>query len=155
MADPADVAAVEALLGRAPQADFEVVVRDASGAPVVIRNAPLLDDGTPMPTRYWLVGAEERAAIGRLESSGAIDVAEAEIDEAELAAAHDAYAAERDAALPAGHTGPVPTGGVGGTRRGIKCFHAHWAWYLAGGDDPVGRWIERRLQQLQQPQQPG
>ena len=145
MADPADVAAVEALLGRAPQADFEVVVRDASGAPVVIRNAPLLDDGTPMPTRYWLVGAEERAAIGRLESSGAIDVAEAEIDEAELAAAHEAYAAERDAALPAEHSGPVPTGGVGGTRRGIKCFHAHRAWYLAGGDDPVGRWIEARL----------
>jgi hypothetical protein len=145
VADPADVAAVEALLGRAPQADFEVVVRDAAGSPVVIRNAPLLDDGTPMPTRYWLVGAEERAAIGRLESSGAIDVAEAEIDPDELAAAHAAYAAERDAALPAGHTGPVPTGGVGGTRRGVKCFHAHWAWYLAGGDDPVGRWIEARL----------
>ena len=145
MADAVDVAAVEALLGRAPQADFEVVVRDACGGPVVIRNAPLLEDGTPMPTRYWLVGAEERATIGRLESSGAIDVAEAEIDEAELAAAHAAYAAERDAALPAGHTGPVPTGGVGGTRRGIKCFHAHWAWYLAGGDDPVGRWIEARL----------
>ena len=145
MADPADVAAVEALLGRAPQADFEVVVRDAAGGPVVIRNAPLLDDGTPMPTRYWLVGAEERAMIGRLESEGVIDVAEAEIDPDELAAAHAAYAAERDAALPVGHDGPVPTGGVGGTRRGIKCFHAHWAWYLAGGDDPVGRWIEVRL----------
>ena len=145
MADPADVEAVEALLGRAPQADFEVVVRDAAGTPVVIRNAPLLDDGTPMPTRYWLVGAEERVMIGRLESEGVIDVAEAEIDPDELAAAHDAYAAERDAALPAGHHGPVPTGGVGGTRRGIKCFHAHWAWYLAGGDDPVGRWIEARL----------
>ena len=83
--------------------------------------------------------------IGRLESEGVIDVAEAEIDPDELAAAHAAYAAERDAALPAGHVGPVPTGGVGGTRRGIKCFHAHWAWYLAGGDDPVGRWIEGRL----------
>ena len=145
MADPADVAAVEALLGRPPQAEFEVVVRDAAGGPVVIRNAPLLDDGTPMPTRYWLVGAEERAMIGRLESEGVIDVAEAEIDPDELAAAHAAYEAERDAALPPGHDGPVPTGGVGGTRRGVKCFHAHWAWYLAGGDDPVGRWIEDRL----------
>ena len=44
-----------ARLGREPQAAFEVVVRDAVGRPVVIRNAPLLDDGTPMPTRYWLV----------------------------------------------------------------------------------------------------
>ena len=145
MASQADIEAVEALLGRAPQADFEVVVRDDAGQPVVIRNAPLLDDGTPMPTRYWLVGAEARTVIGRLESSGVIDVAEAEIDEDELAAAHAAYAADRDAALPADHDGPVPTGGVGGTRRGIKCFHAHWAWYLAGGDDPVGRWIEARL----------
>lgn len=145
MADPADIEAVAELLGRAPQADFEVVVRDDDGAPRVIRNAPLLDDGTPMPTRYWLVGAKDQALIGRLESTGAIDVAEAEIGDAELDRAHAAYAAERDAAIPDGHEGPVPSGGVGGTRRGIKCFHAHWAWYLAGGDDPVGRWIEDRL----------
>lgn len=141
MATAADIEAVRALLGRAPQADFEIVVRDERGDPVVIRNAPLLDDGTPMPTRYWLVGAEARAEMGRLESAGLIDVAEAEVDAAELAAAHDRYAAERDAAIPPDHDGPVPTGGVGGTRRGVKCFHAHWAWHLAGGDDPVGRWI--------------
>ena len=98
-----------------------------------------------MPTRYWLVGRRRARRIGRLESIGAIDVAEAEIDDDELAAAHAAYAAERDAAIPEGHDGPVPSGGVGGTRRGIKCFHAHCAWYLAGGDDPVGRWIEAAL----------
>ncbi len=145
MADPADIEAVAQLIGRPPMGEFEVVVRDSTGAPVVIRNEPLLADGTPMPTRYWLVGAEARSMIGRLESTGAIDQAEAEIDPDELARAHAAYAAERDAAIPAEHHGPVPTGGVGGTRRGIKCFHAHWAWHLAGGDDPVGRWIERRL----------
>lgn len=145
MADQADIDAVHELLGRVPQAEFEVVVRDDSGGPVVIRNAPLLDDGTPMPTRYWLVGAADRVTIGRLESSGVIDVAEAEIGDAALDAAHAAYEAERSAALPEDHDGPVPTGGVGGTRRGIKCFHAHWAWYLAGGPDPVGPWIEARL----------
>lgn len=147
MADQADIDAVAEQIGRAPQADFEVVVRDDQGRPVVIRNAPLLDDGTPMPTRYWLVGQHDRAVIGRLESTGAIDVAEAEIDDALLADAHRRYAAERDAALPEGHQGPAPSGGVGGTRRGIKCFHAHWAWHLAGGDDPVGRWIEAVLEQ--------
>jgi hypothetical protein len=62
-----------------------------------------------------------------------------------VAEAHLAYAAERDAALPADHTGAVPTGGVGGTRRGVKCLHAHYAWYLAGGDDPVGRWVAEQL----------
>ena len=46
---------------------------------------------------------------------------------------------------PREHVGPRPTGGVGGTRTGVKCLHAHWAWHLAGGDDPVGRWIERQL----------
>ena len=36
-------------------------------------------------------------------------------------------------------------GGVGGTRVGVKCLHAHYAYFLAGGDDPVGRWVEARL----------
>ena len=56
-----------------------------------------------------------------------------------------AYAAERDAALPPGHAGPRPAGGVAGTRVGVKCLHAHYAWYLAGGDDPVGRWVHERI----------
>jgi hypothetical protein len=142
---PADRAAVEALLGRPPQGPFAVVARHVDGSPLVIRNAPLLDDGTPMPTRYWLVGEPERTLVSRLESAGGVDRAEAEVDPDELAAAHARYAAERDAALPAGHAGPRPSGGVAGTRVGVKCLHAHYAWFLAGGDDPVGRWVERRL----------
>ena len=51
-----DLERVEQLLGRPPAGAFDVVVRDESGDPVVIRNAPLLKDGRPMPTRYWLVG---------------------------------------------------------------------------------------------------
>jgi hypothetical protein len=62
MAAPDDVIAVGELLGRQPRGAFEVVVRSADGTPVVVRNAPLLDDGTPMPTRYWLVGRAEIAA---------------------------------------------------------------------------------------------
>ena len=75
--DVADRAAVAALLGREPQGAFEVVVRDEHGAPVVIRNAPLLDDGTPMPTRYWLVEPALSAAVGRLEAAGGVRRAEA------------------------------------------------------------------------------
>ena len=140
-----DLARVARLLGRAPLGDFEVVVRDEQGDPVVIRNAPLLADGTPMPTRYWLVGEPERTLVSRLEADGGVDLAEAEVDDAALAEAHACYAAERDAAVPAGHTGHRPSGGVGGTRVGVKCLHAHYAWHLAGGDDPVGRWVEERL----------
>ena len=87
-----DVIAVEALLGRPALGDFEVVVRHADGSPLVIRNAPLLADGTPMPTRYWLVGEPERTLVGRLEGAGGVDRAEAEVDAAELAAAHARYA---------------------------------------------------------------
>jgi hypothetical protein len=140
-----EVAAVTRLLGRAPQGDFEVVVRDAAGEPLVLRNAPLLHDGTPMPTRYWLVGGPEREAVGRLEATGGVKAAECDVDADELADAHVRYASERDAAIPAEHTGPRPSGGVGGTRQGVKCLHAHWAWHLAGGDDPVGRWIAERI----------
>lgn len=140
-----DRAAVAELLGRPPMGAFEVVVRAPDGRPVVICNAPLLDDGTPMPTHYWLVGDEERVAVGRLEAAGGVRAAEAAIDPDALADAHARYAAERDAALPDGHTGPRPAGGVGGTRRGVKCLHAHYAWYLAGGDDPVGAWVATQL----------
>ena len=140
-----DVAAVSALIGRSPRGAFEVVVRDADGGPIVMRNAPLMDDGEPMPTRYWLIGKHEVLAVSRLESTGAVRRAEAEIDPALVADAHARYAAERDAALPPDHTGPRPHGGVGGTRTGVKCLHAHYAWFLAGGDDPVGAWVARQL----------
>ncbi len=140
-----DRASVTALLGRPPRGAFVVVVRDGSGGPVVLRNDPLLDDGTPMPTRYWLCGAEVREAVSRLEAAGGVREAEAAVDPAELAAAHRRHAAERDAQLPADLVGPRPSGGVGGTRTGVKCLHAHYAWHLAGGDDPVGRWVADRL----------
>ena len=52
---------------------------------------------------------------------------------------------EREAAIPRTHAGPRPFGGVAGTRRGVKCLHAHYAWFLAGGDDPVGRWVDERI----------
>lgn len=144
-ASAADIAAVTALLGRTPQSDFEVAVRSADGAPVVIRNAPFLDDGTPMPTRYWLVDRHLLRVIGTIESNGGVRQAEADVDPDELAAAHARYAAERDAAIPADHAGPRPSGGVGGTRTGVKCLHTHFAYHLAGGDDPVGRWVAARL----------
>jgi len=125
-----DVAALTVLLG---------------GEPVVRRSSPLLDDGTPMPTRFWLVDPRLGTRVARLESAGGVRAAEAAVDADELQAAHDRYAAERDAAIPADHDGPRPHGGVGGTRRGVKCLHAHYAWHLAGGDDPVGRWVAAAL----------
>jgi hypothetical protein len=142
----ADRAAVAALLDRNPQGSFRIVVRHQDdGSPVVIRNHPLLADGTPMPTRYWLLGEPERTMVSRLESRGGVHRVEDEVGLDAIAAAHDRYAAERESALPPDWTGPRPSAGVGGTRRGVKCLHAHFAWWLAGGDDPVGAWVARHL----------
>ena len=141
-----DRAAVAWLLGREPEGQFEVVVRGADGCtPVVIRNAPFLRDGKPMPTLYWLVGRDERVAVSRLETAGGVRIAEAAVGLDVLAELHRRYAKERDALIPSGYEGPRPTGGVGGTRVGVKCLHAHYAWHLAGGDDAVGRWVAERL----------
>ena len=68
------------------------------------------------------------------------------MDPEALRAAHARYAAERQAQLPEGWSGPRPSGGVGGTRQGVKCLHAHVAWWLAGGDDPVGRWVTEQVE---------
>ncbi|MHB8219268.1 MAG: DUF501 domain-containing protein [Acidimicrobiales bacterium] len=142
---PDDHDAVAGLLGRPPAGPFKVVVHRPDGSPAVIANAPFLDDGTPMPTRYWLVDTALRARVSRLESAGGVRRAEAAVDPQDLAAAHARYAAAREIDIPPGHHGPRPSGGVGGTRRGVKCLHAHLAWWLAGGDDPVGDWVAAEL----------
>jgi len=120
-------------------------VRTQQGDPVVLRNSPLLSDGTPMPTLYWLCGASETVQVGRLEATGAVNQVEAELDAHEIASSHARYAAERDALIPATHTGPKPFGGVGGTRIGVKCLHAHFGYWLAGGQDPVGQWVADKI----------
>jgi uncharacterized protein len=140
-----DESQVAQLLGRQPAGAFAVVVRRFDGTPAVIENAPLLRDGRPMPTRFWLVDPELRGRIARLEAAGGVREAAANVEEADLVECHRRYAEERDALLPPGWTGPRPSGGVGGTRQGVKCLHAHVAWWLAGGDDVVGAWAAGRL----------
>src|SRR5258708_40276307 len=112
-AAPADVAALTERLGRAPQADFEVVVRDAAGGPVVVRNEPFTRDGTPMPTRYWLVDPELNLRISRLEAAGGGRSAPAEGAPGAGKGPHHADAAARGAPGPPGHPRPRPPGGGG------------------------------------------
>ncbi len=145
VATQADVEAVAQLLGRRPAGPFEVVVRAEDGQPAVIANAPLLFDGTPMPTLYWLVDRHLRDEVSRLESIGGVRQAEAAVPMEAIEAAHARYAEERDALVGPDHEGPRPSGGVGGTRRGVKCLHAHLAWWLTGADDPVGAWTAQQI----------
>ncbi|MEI7654027.1 MAG: DUF501 domain-containing protein [Actinomycetota bacterium] len=136
-ASPLDEAEVAQLVGRPMAGRFRVVVRRRTGEPMVIENEPHLRDGTPMPTLYWLVDPEVTDQVSVLESTGGVHRYELLISPEEIEAIHDRYAARRRAAVSL-HEGPQPSGGVGGTRRGLKCLHAHVANYLAGHDDAVG-----------------
>jgi hypothetical protein len=102
-------------------------------------------DGTPMPTQYWLVDPELRAAVSRLEAEGGVKDVQTQVSLDAIARAQMEYARMRDARIPENWTRPRPSGGVGGTRRGVKCLHAHLAWWLVGGDDPVGAWTATRI----------
>lgn len=145
-----DAATVAAQIGRPLRADSEVIARCHLGLPVVVAVPPLLADGTPFPTRFWLTCPLATTRIGRLEGSGGVKRMEtkAETDPAFGAAlddAHRRYQAQRDELLPP-DAHPRPSGGVGGAAGGVKCLHAHYADTAAGNDNPVGNlvagWID-------------
>ena len=143
---PADHDIIAVQIERPLRAESEVVSRCHLGLPVVVAVPPVLDDGTPFPTRYWLTCPLAGRRIGRLEGAGGVKAMEWRADHvsefgAALEAAHTRYAAERDALVPpdAEHR---PTGGVAGTRVGVKCLHAHYADHRAGNDNPVGALVE-------------
>ncbi|MFN2589453.1 MAG: DUF501 domain-containing protein, partial [Actinomycetota bacterium] len=146
IASPSDIREVAAQLGRQPTTPFTVVARCSVGHPLVIKNRPLDADGNPFPTLYWLTCPETVKAVSRLESDGWIKrldrQAEADPDlRVALRRAHEDYARERESL----HMGSGSWGGVGGTIRGLKCLHAHYAHYVAGGRDPIGAWVASQL----------
>ena len=143
-ASPDDLVIVEELVGRPLAGRCAVVVRHVNGSPVVIENEPHLRDGTPMPTLYWLVDRELHEAVSRLEGRGGVHRFESLVDPDELGRAHDEYARRRLAVTVQVDAVP-PSGGVGGTRVGVKCLHAHLANYLAGFEDPVGALVAREV----------
>lgn len=117
-----------------------VCLYDEDGMPLVLETAPILENGAPMPTMYWLIGHALRQAVSRIESRGGVKWADTHLDSAEIAQSHDRYRRIRDSKIPESYCGRRPYGGVAGTRRGVKCLHAHVAWHLMGGNDPVGEW---------------
>lgn len=131
-----DDVAIEAMLGRPSRAPSTVVSRCHLGLPVVIRVPPLLDDGTPFPTLYWLVCPLAVRRLARLESAGIMAEMQTRLD---VSGADAAYAGERARHL-AGRADVThaPRGGVGGAHGGIKCLHARFAYFRAGGSDPAG-----------------
>ena len=115
----------------------------------MIRNAPRDVSGAPFPTTYWLTCPDAVKAVARLEAAGGSpDSTSASVR------------IRRSPSPGAPPIGPTPRtaprdlleasgdGGVGGTRHGVKCLHAHYAFHLAGGVDPVGAWVAEQVEPI-------
>ena len=127
-----DNATIEAQIGRPQRAESTVVSRCHLGLPVVVQVPPVLDDGTPFPTLFWLTCPLAISRIGRLEGTGGVKrmEAKAEADEEfgrRLALAHAEYEEERSALLPEG-PGPAaesvwPAPAPGGSMSPARSTH--------------------------------
>ncbi len=62
--------------------------------------------------------------------------------------AMERYERDRDALITAGAPEHHPRGGVGGSRRGVKCLHAHYADHAAGNENPVGAITAHQIEPL-------
>jgi hypothetical protein len=152
MAPGDDREVVEAQLGRETRAESTVVSRCHLGLPVVVMVPPILDDGTPFPTLYWLTCPLARLRVSRMESGGGVKSMEEKVrSNTSLAAAmqiaHQEYRRERDALIPTGAVN-LPGGGVGGSGGGVKCLHAHYAHHAAGRQNPIGEMVATNVEPL-------
>ena len=138
----ADLAEVEAQLGRAPRGVVEVAYHCPSGHPGVVKTLPRLPNGTPFPTVYYLTCPRIVSACSTLEASGLMAEMTARLDaDAELAAryraAHEAYLADREAL---GHVDEIDGISAGGMPTRVKCLHVLVGHALAAGRgvNPLG-----------------
>lgn len=143
-------------LGRPLRGEVRVVSRCPFGKPRVIGTPPLLPDGTPFPTLFWLTCPMLVKDVSRMESGDLRSLLRERLRDADFAdrlkRAEEDYAEERlrwaEDERQRELVREVFSGrmGIGGTvRGGVKCLHAHLAHYLAGFDNPVGEEVFREL----------
>lgn len=138
----ADAEVVAEQLGRPARGVAAVAHRCPCGAPDVLKTEPVLPDGTPFPTVYYLTCPRAASAVGTLEGSGLMRDMEARLaaDEdlrAAYRAAHDAYLADR---RELGQVDAIEGISAGGMPDRVKCLHVLVAHALAAGPgvNPLG-----------------
>jgi exopolyphosphatase/guanosine-5'-triphosphate,3'-diphosphate pyrophosphatase len=158
-----DYMMVSSQLQRPAKGLHSVVVRCKCGYPQVVCVSPILENGEPFPTVFWLTCPQYVKEISQLEAAGLIkDIANVLIEDRELfdrlMEAHKDYMKTRNALLI--QTSSLDKKvqkvfertGIGGVARldTVKCLHMHFAHYLTGGSNPVGELVKSKM-----PESPG
>lgn len=155
-------------IGRTPKPFDAVCRRCRYEYPQVIRNHPAVPRGAGFevfPTIHWLTCPLLHRAISRLEAEGQIRQYEERLeDDAQflqrMEAAHATAAEARVKLVPESirrqlqqkqprQWRALAETGVAGIREatGVKCLHAHYADYVGGGTNPIGREVDEQLRQ--------
>lgn len=136
-------------IGRAPRGAQAVAARCPFDLPAVVRTAPILEDGTPFPTMFYLTCPVAVRDVGRLEAHGRMRLLNEQLaDDEDLRSAyseaHERYLAMRG---PAGPNEGVTAGGMP-TR--VKCLHALYAHELADAN-PIGAVVRTEIEPIDCP----
>ncbi|MDT0165208.1 DUF501 domain-containing protein [Actinotalea sp. AC32] len=138
----ADLATLEAQLGRPPRGVVGIAARCVCGRPTVVRTAPRLPDGTPFPTTYYLTHPRAVATVSTLEASGVMrEMTTRLAEDTELAEhyrrAHEHYLARR---AELGEVPEIDGISAGGMPTRVKCLHVLVGHALAAGPgvNPLG-----------------
>ncbi|NCO65543.1 MAG: DUF501 domain-containing protein [Candidatus Aquicultor secundus] len=161
--DGKDMVTVYAQLKRKPRGLKKIASRCAFGCPQVVETHAFIEDAKPFPTLYWLTCPLKVKAVSRMEDDDWAErlreriAVDSELRE-RLECAQEDYKLRRRAGTGtdidkdideetsvAGH--PVFETGVGGVHNlnAVKCLHAHYAHYLADGNNPIGELVEKEL----------
>ena len=151
-----DIEDVTRLLGREPRGLRTIPIRTASGEPVVLQVASLVND-KPFPTLFWLVNPQLNLAIDRLEATGVISLLQQKLDaepiyQHQLADAHRAHIQlrsrlmtdkERRRIQQLGFESVFEQRGIGGIENfnRIRCLHTYYAAHLIS-PNLIGQWLE-------------
>ena len=142
-ATEADLAEMQAQLGRPMRDVLGIAARCVCGKPMVVQTSPRLSHGEPFPTFYYATCPRLTAAISTLETTGMMESMSKRLEtDAELAgayaAAHDDYIAARSALkidVP-----EIENISAGGMPTRVKCLHSLIAHSLSAGPgvNPLG-----------------
>ena len=135
----ADERIVEAQLGRPTRGRWAVARRCHLGVPMVIENAPRLEDGSPFPTLYWLTCPILVKRMSHLEAEGKLTslterLTEDPVLRDRLERALERYRERRNTHGVISESGGPPGGGP----ERVKCLHSHAAHELASAPNPIG-----------------